>query len=446
MKTALLVTILLATCGCEPRSQAVGIPVYSSEVVLDVRRGAVALTKIDRVSTGRANEVRDDVARLFARTTLLDAPIFPVSAVSGEGIEALKAHLISKAHTCPRRKPSGNFRLAVDRCFTIDGAGSIVTGTAFSGSLAVGETVRMLGAGFTLRARMIHAQNAPSQTGGAGQRCAINLAGAELRPERIERGDWVVGGDVPEPIQKFDARIRLLQSELRPLAHWTPVHVHLGAADVTGRVAILEGPSIAPGASALVQIALDRHIGTLFGDGLILRDQSAQRTIGGGRVIDIFPPVRGRAKPERLAYLNAMENDDATAAFSALVASAARGLNLSRFAQNRNLTEEEALSLYTAASIRTVEVPSGMLGFSPVHWKRLKTAIVESLAVFHRRTPNVIPNEERVFLEAGIRATKELREAVVGELVAEGVLVREPSGMRLSGHVTQLSPAAHPQP
>src|ERR1019366_2336264 len=185
-----------------------------------------------------------------------------------------------------------------------------------------------------------------------------------------ERADWVVTGNVPGPVRKFDARLRVLPSELRPLAHWTPVHVHLGAADVTGRVALLEGSTMAPGATALVQIALDRPIGALFGDGLILRDQSAQRTIGGGRVIDIFPPVRGRAKPERLAYLQAMENDDAPAALSALLRSAPRGLNLKNFAQNRNLTAEEAAQLFSAASVRTIDAPLGTLGFSPDHWKR----------------------------------------------------------------------------
>jgi selenocysteine-specific elongation factor len=228
---------------------------------------------------------------------------------------------------------------------------------------------------------------------------------------------------------------------VRPLAHWTPVHVHLGAANVTGRVAILEGPTIAPGASALVQIALDRPIGALFGDGLILRDQSAQRTIGGGHVIDIFPPIRGRAKPQRLDFLKAMENRDTAAALSLLLGSAPRGVNVSDFARNRNLTREEASLLFTADSVRTVDTPSGKLGFSPEHWKHLKIAVVESLAVLHRRSPNVIPNEDRVFLDAGIRSAKELRSAVSGELIDEGVLVREPSGVRLRTHVAQLSPA-----
>lgn len=409
--------------------------------LLGITNGAIALTKIDRVTDLRVQEVQDEIARLFASTTLARSPVFPVSAITGEGVEDLKAHLLREARDWRARKPAGNFRMAVDRCFSISGAGLIVTGTAVSGSVSVGDTVRVLRAGLTLRARMIHAQNAASSLGRAGQRCAINLAGSGLKHELIERGDWLVTGDVPEAVQKFDARLRVLNSEIRPLAHWTPVHVHLGAADVTGRIAILEGGGIAPGAEALVQIVLDRPIGALYGDGLIIRDQSAQRTIGGGRVVDIFPPVRGRAKPGRLAYLAAMNNDNTSSTFSSLLHAAPRGLNLVRFAQNRNLTAEEAAQLFTGTSTKSVATPSGMVGFSPENWNRLKAAVVEALTSLHHRAPAVIPNEERVLLEAGLRLPKEVSAVLAAELTKEGVIARGASGVRLRTHVAQLSPA-----
>ena len=409
--------------------------------LLGITNGAIALTKIDRVTDLRVQEVQDEIASLFASTTLARSPVFPVSAITGEGVEDLKAHLLREARDWRPRKPAGNFRLAVDRCFSISGAGLIVTGTAVSGSVSVGDTVRVLRAGLTLRARMIHAQNAASSLGRAGQRCAINLAGSGLKHELIERGDWVVTGEVPEAVQKFDARLRVLKSEIRPLAHWTPVHVHLGAADVTGRVVILEGTSIAPGTEALVQIVLDRPTGALYGDGLIIRNQSAQRTIGGGRVVDIFPPVRGRSKPARLAYLTAMNNVETSSAFSSLLQAAPRGLNLARFAQNRNLTAEEAAQLFTGASTKSVATPSGMVGFSPENWNRLKAAVVEALTSLHHRAPAVIPNEERVLLEAGLRLPKGVSAVLAAELTKEGVIARGASGVRLRTHVAQLSPA-----
>jgi len=413
--------------------------------LLGVKMGAVALTKIDRVPRARVDAVRDEITALFSRTSLADSPVIPVSAMTGEGIEGLKTHLAATARNNQPRPAKGNFRMAIDRCFSVSGAGLIVTGTAVAGSVETGETVRVLHAGLTVRARTIHAQNAASASGKVGQRCALNLAGPGLKRELIERGDWVITGDVPEPVQKFDVRLRVLAEELRPLAHWTPVHVHIGASDVTGRVAVLEGSSIAPGASALAQIVLDRPMGTLYGDGLIIRDQSAQRTIGGGKVIDIFPPVRGRARPDRLTYLQAMDHEDEKAALVALLnaesAAASGGLNLKKFAQNRNLTATEAMQLFASVPMKRVATPLGDLGFTPQDWDRIKARVIEALSVLHRRAPNTIPNEGRLFLDAGIRSPKEVAAAVITELSKEGVVVRVPSGVRLHAHVPQLNPA-----
>ena len=395
--------------------------------LLGIARGAVALTKIDRVTPQRVSEVHDEITSLFAPTTLAGSPVFPVSAITGEGVEDLKAHLLGEAREWRPRKLAGNFRLAVDRCFRISGAGMIVTGTAVAGALSTGQPVRVLSKGLTLRARMIHAQNAAAPTGRAGQRCAINLAGSGLKHELIERGDWVVTGDVPEPVRKFDARLRVLQSELRPLAHWTPVHVHLGAADVTGRVAILEGSSIAPGAAALVQIALDRPLGALYGDRLIVRDQSAQRTIGGGRVLDIFPPFRGRARPERLAYLTAMNNDDTPSAFASLLRAAPRGLNLDRFARNRNLTAEEAAQIVAGASTKSVATSSGTLGLSPENWNRLKTAEASKARV-STHAPPLSPEDAALWKKAQPLLNQNvLRPPAVSEIAA--ALAMDPKRM-----------------
>ena len=122
-------------------------------------------------------------------------------------------------------------------------------------------------------------------------------------------------------MRKIDTDLHVLATEVRPLRHWTPVHVHLGAADVTGRVAILDADQISPSTNARVQLVLDQPIGAVTCDRFIIRDQSAQRTIGGGYVVDIFPPARGRARPERLAMLDALDTgDNEQALYGALVA------------------------------------------------------------------------------------------------------------------------------
>ena len=415
--------------------------------LLDVPNGAVALTKVDRVAPSRVNEIQDEIAVLFAGTALEGAPVFPVSAVTGQGIAELKNHLVRTARDCPPRTASGNFRLAIDRCFSIAGAGLVVTGTAVSGSVSAGDQIRIIEAKLSARVRTIHAQNTPLAAGRAGQRCALNLAGAGLKHDSIRRGDWVVTGDVPEAVSKIDARLRILKSEQKSLAHWTPVHVHVAAADVTGRVAILEGSSIAPGASALVQLVLDRPMGALRGDGFIIRDQSAQRTIGGGRVIDIFPPTRGRAKSERLAYLAAMEESDHQTALTSLVDAAPNGLNLSGFAANRNLTSKEADHLIAGSSLKIVSTTTGLLAFSRARWNQLKATALQTLAASHRQAPNTMGLSENSILGAAGPGTSakalpgEVAHQLTAQLLREGAVVKEAAGVRLPSHLPQLDAA-----
>jgi selenocysteine-specific elongation factor len=180
--------------------------------------------------------------------------------------------------------------------------------------------------------RGIHAQNRQAERGHAGQRCAISIAGPQINKDRVQRGDWLVDPAAHAPTGRFDGRLRLLSAETRPLRHWTPVHLHLGAAHVSARVALLDTEALAPGQTALAQIVTDRPVGALHGDRLILRDQSAQRTIGGGLVLDPWPPARGRRRPQRLATLQALERPSAAAALRDLIEGDPGWIFLSRFA------------------------------------------------------------------------------------------------------------------
>ena len=398
--------------------------------LLGVSRAAVALTKIDRVAPGRVDEVAAEIGALLATTSLAGAPVFPLSSVSGAGVDALKVHLEHAARGTALREARGNFRMSVDRCFTIAGAGLVVTGTAMSGAIALGDEVRALLAGACARVRSIHAHNAPSQSGRAGQRLALNLAGIEGR-KPIARGDWIVRGEVPPPVRRIDARLRVVDA--RPLAHWTPVHVHLGAAHVLGRVAVLEGDAIAPGESARVQLVLDQAIGAVRGDGFVVRDQSARRTLGGGAVIDVFPPPRGRAKPGRLAWLTAMELADDAGALRALLARAPAGVDLARFAANRNLRGKVSLPECP------MMVAAG-LGFAPEAWSALKETALKGLAAWHAHAPDSSGLAEEK-LVASPRLLRAALAALVDELAAEGAVVRDGLGVRLASHQVRFSGA-----
>jgi len=410
--------------------------------LLGVNRGAVALTKIDRVDELRAAEVAEEIDVLFAGTSLEGLPVFPVSAMTGDGMDNLKNHLLTVAADMPLRPVTGNFRLAIDRSFDVVGAGLVVTGTAFSGRVDAGSPARVLGADMEVRVRGIHAQNAAAEFGQAGQRCALNLAGTGLDKGLIHRGDWVVTGDVPPPARKIDVRLRVLKSESRALAYWTPVHVHLGAAETTGRVAVLGDKAIAPGEDGLAQLVLDQPVGAVHGDGLIIRDQSAQRTIGGGTVIDLFPPSRGRARPERLDFLRAMEEADDATALTALLDSTPNGLHLGLFTAARNLTPEDMETLAELVPMKSIQMETGMLGFSEERWAAFRDAVLAGLAAWHEKSPDTVgPGENRILTGTGIRLPAEAATAIAAELVREGVIVKEGMGVRLPSHQPSLQGA-----
>src|SRR5262245_27327937 len=238
--------------------------------LLGVSRGAVALTKIDRAEAGRSEEVAAAITELLAKTSLAGAPVFKVSAVSGEGMPNLLDHLRAEAAAFTRRAEQGMFRLGVDRCFTLAGAGTVVTGTVFAGSARVGDELMVSPSGRKVRVRGIHAQNRAAQEARAGDRCALNLAG--VAKDEVARGVWIVSPALHAPSARFDAKIRLLPGASRALKHWAPVHLHLGAAHLTARVAVLDAEEVPPGGSALVQVVLEEPHCACHGDVFIVRN------------------------------------------------------------------------------------------------------------------------------------------------------------------------------
>ncbi|MDK9725748.1 MAG: selenocysteine-specific translation elongation factor [Sterolibacteriaceae bacterium MAG5] len=351
--------------------------------LLGIARGAVALTKTDAVTPERLAAAREEIAALLAGTPLADAPVFPVAAPRGEGVAALKEHLLAAARSLGERQAQGGFRLAIDRVFTLQGIGLVVTGTAFSGRVAVGDTVTITPPGLTARVRGLHVQDRKAQEGHAGQRIAINLAG-DFEKADLARGMWVAAPRLHQPIDRFQCEVRALE----PLRHWLPVHVHLGAADVTGRLALLEGEALAPGQTMLAEIQLDKPLGVLVHDRFVLRDQSAARTLGGGRVLDIFPPARHKRAAERLALLHLMADDDPAPALAAALERQPAGVDLDRHAVAWNLDDPAAL--WQRLGLAVVEDAPGRTGFPAAGWQALGERLLAALAAEHERSPEMI--------------------------------------------------------
>jgi selenocysteine-specific elongation factor len=405
--------------------------------LLGVARGAVALSKIDRVSETRIAEAKQEIEILLAGTGLADAPVFPVSAITGDGIGRLRRHLEDTARAVGQPAAAGHFRLAIDRSFTMPGAGLVVTGAVFSGSVRTGDGLIVSPAGIPVRVRGIHAQNRQAEQGAAGQRCALNIAGAGLRNAEIKRGAWLVAEAAHAPTTRFDARVRLLPGEAKALRHWTPVHVHLGAADVPGRVAVLETGPIAPGGDGLVQLVLDQPTGALYGDRFILRDQSAWRTIAGGRVIDPFAAARGRARPERLQVVAAFERETAADALAGLLELAPLGVDLAGFARSRNLSSEDADALYQRVPMRRM----ANFALSEAHWEKLQNDTLAALARGHERAPGRGGLEDATLRRAlSPHLPAAVFEAAAAALANAGKVVRDGANLRLPAHRAVLAP------
>ena len=279
--------------------------------LLGIEQGVVALTKAD-LAADRVPEVTAAMRALLADTKLRDASIVPVSAVSGEGVDALRAELL--ASSVRDRDAAGYPRLAVDRAFTLPGAGLIVTGTLVAGRIAVDDRLVLSPSGLEVRVRGLHAQNRQAAEAHAGQRVALNITGPRLSKDAVTRGDWVLHPDIHAPTAELDARITLLPDTPRAMRPDTWVHLHLAAAHVMARVSLLDRERLEPGETALVRLTLQQPIGTLARDRIVLRDTGATSTIGGGLVLDPFPPRRGRRTAMRLAQLAALEAADAAEA------------------------------------------------------------------------------------------------------------------------------------
>ena len=407
--------------------------------LLGLRHGAVALSKADRVSGERLDQAADEVASLLADSPLRSAPVFPVSAQTDSGVEALRHHLTQRSAEMPWRSREGNFRLAVDRSFTVDGAGLVVTGTAFAGSVRPGTQLMLLPAGMPVRVRTIHGQGQPREQVFAGERCALNLAGSGLDRNSIRRGDWVVESPANLVSERLDVNLHLCASESRPLQHWTPVHLHLGAVDVPARVALLGQRELAPGMPGLAQLVLDRPIHAVQGDRFIVRDQSARRTLGGGLVIDPQPARRGRSRPERLALLRALDTADHAKALQAALDQSLTGVFMPDFSRSRNLTPEQTQVLAESANALRITTRAGMLLIGHAQWQAGCDQVRDAVDRWHQAQPASIgPGEAGLGTRLGRELSAPLVRAIIRALLDQGQLTRQGFSLRRPDHTPRL--------
>lgn len=272
--------------------------------LLNLTSITVVISKCDKAESGQIERVIQQMTPLLTEFDCQQY-CFSVSAKTGQGIEQLKQHLCQLAlrHLAKQNEIKQSFRMALDRVFTVKGAGVVVTGTVISGQVNLDDKLYCSNQTDPVRVRSIHAQGQTSTQGGEQQRVALNLTGFDHH-HLPQRGDWLTAQQQPEKTDRITA---IFSGKTTP-NHWQSVHLHHGGVHCLGRIAYL-----APTATAqqhLIELQFDKPLLLTHLDHIIVRDAIGQSTLGAARVLELTPPNRGKRKPERLSYLQQLSQCD----------------------------------------------------------------------------------------------------------------------------------------
>ena len=415
--------------------------------LLGITRIVPVITKTDLVSEARVAQVSGAVQAHLAEQGVAALPLFCVSMQSPESIDPLRHYLFEfMPHVDESDRSGGHFRLAVDRCFSVSGAGTVVTGTVLSGAVMREDSVYLPGRGEPIRVRSVRAQSAEAQVALVGQRCALNLAGGLLRKRTPVRGDCLTSNPHLETSVLLDVDVTAVDNHLfagyrdRPVfGHWTACHLHIATTSTTCRVALLKADSLAGGASGFARIYCDKPISAVAGDRFVLRDQSARHTIAGGHVIDPHAPQGGRSTDRRIAMLTAMNQTDAAVAFRELVEHSPTGLDVAKFAARYNCRAEEVADYAATICGRT---ESGMWVIGDKHWAALCQQLIDHLDVWHNRYPLLLgASDEQLSRRFSPRLMPALATALLDSLVEDGSVIKKGAVYRLKRWTSTLDEA-----
>ncbi len=408
--------------------------------LLGIDECVVAITKIDRVDDERVVAVQGQIKTLLGDAGREDIEVFPLCAPDNEGVDALRLALHKRAQRVKHRSADGHFRMAIDRVFTLKGVGLVVTGMVFAGAASIDDSLLVSCDGSPVRVRGIRAHNQLSERAQAGQRCAINIVGRGVSESSLSRGDWLMHSNLYAPSQRIDVDLRVLESESRPLKHWTPTHLHIGAAHLAARVAVLSGGAIAVGERGLVQLVLAQDAFVVHGDRFVLRDQSAQRTIAGGHVIAPCSSKRGRARPARIAQLHAMNHRDPADALAALTDISEAGVSPNAFAVANNLAQAQMDTIIESLALRRVVRQPQQRLFNETQWQNMLKRIEKAIELFHQSKPE-LPGASLKDIQLALKPHIEtaILEEATGQLINAKRLGERAKRFHSPAHAVQVS-------
>ncbi len=408
--------------------------------LLGVRTALFVITKVDLVSEARVREVEEEIEILTFETALEGSRVAHFSAVSGEGLEKVRTGIVEILERIDRPAPSGFFRLPVDRVFVLQGHGVIVTGTGLAGEVRTGDHVHAVPGGQKFRVRSIQVHGQSVESAGWGQRVALNLTGQDRGA--LERGHMICHEELTLASTRFDAHLEVRPAAAKGIKNHQRVRIHLGTAERMGKLIFLgDVEKVEPKETAYCQVLLTEPLLVMRGDHFIVRDETAQKTLGGGEVVD--PRARRHRRreqdvEERLRTLREGDTPERIRGFLDGDASLATGvdaicqfLNLKRDETRDWLEQTEGLRSFDSERERVYTTEDKWNGFR----ERLRSAL-EAFHKGHPLAPGMDLEEVRARLAAGVSAR--LFRDLADLLAAEGVCVRDGNHLRLPDHRVEL--------
>lgn len=279
--------------------------------LLDLATGVIVLTKCDLCEPDWLDLVEEEVRRLVQGTFLESAPIIRTSVPSNLGISELKTALLDACHQAQASRAlliDSPFRMAIDRAFSMEGHGTIVTGSVSSGTLNVGDTLEIQPGQVTARVKSLQNYDQETEVVHQGQRAAINLTGIDLR--EVQRGHELSAPGLLQPTRWLTVRLEILAESSLPIKHRDSVRLHIGTAELGGQIHLLEASQLSPGEQGLAQFFLQAPTAAVWNQPFVIRRPSPVETIGGGRVLDPNPKPLRKPTANELAHLSELDDDD----------------------------------------------------------------------------------------------------------------------------------------
>jgi selenocysteine-specific elongation factor len=409
--------------------------------ILQITRGLVVITKTDLVDEEMVELVKAEVEDALEGTSFEGCPMVGVSAYSGDGMDELKATMDSILDKTEVRKDLGRPRLPIDRCFTISGFGTVVTGTLIDGTLTVGQEVELAGSGQKARVRGLQSHKTKVDATDPGVRLAVNLSG--LSKDEVERGEILTIPGWLKPTYRLDARLRMVKNAPNPLKHNQGVTFHLFTSEASARVRLLDADRLDAGEEGWVQLLLSDPLPVVKGDFFVIR--SAENTLGGGQIVD--PNPRRRYKRfdddviERMMTLDQGTGGDIIIS----VAEQWGPCDMTTLSQRTNLPREEVSQRVSQLTEDGHIVTLGDFGtdseavvYSAQGWDILKSKVASALQLFHTQYPlrQGVPAQE---IRSRLDLSQPVYQRALIRLVDENIVVDERQSLRLPDHEITLT-------